>query len=179
MKITTVQSKVLFVLLIAFSPAYVQAGDFSVVVNGRSYHINSTYDWNENNLGAGVEYQFRQKSAWRKVVMANAFRDSMNQMSYVAGAGLHRRIYETEKLAGFYIYAGLSAFVMTREDVNRNKPFPGVLPSVTIGNRRMGLNVTYLPRQAVQATTSSEIVDPTISGIVFVQFKISLDQLLP
>lgn len=149
-----------------------------MIVNGKSYHIDASYDWNENNLGAGVEYQFQQKSAWRKVVMANAFEDSMDEMSYMAGAGLHRRLYETDNLAGFYIYAGLNAFVMSREDVNDGRPFPGVLPSLTIGNSKMGLNLTYLPRQAVQSFTESEIVDPTISGIIFVQFKIRMDQLL-
>ena len=46
--------------------------------------------------------------------MANGFRDSTDNMSYMAGAGLHRRIFETHKLAGFYVYAGLNAFVMTR-----------------------------------------------------------------
>jgi hypothetical protein len=97
----------------------------------------------------------------------------------MAGAGLHRRIFETERLSGFYVYAGLNAFVMTRDDVGDSKPFPGILPSVSIGNEKIGLNLTYLPRQAVEATTQSEIVDPTISGILFVQFKISLDQILP
>ena len=39
--------------------------------------------------------------------MANGFRDSTNNMSYMAGAGLYRRIFESDKLAGFNIYAGL------------------------------------------------------------------------
>ncbi len=111
--------------------------------------------------------------------MANGFRDSTNNMSYMAGAGLHRRIYETDELAGFYIYAGLNAFVMTREDVNGNKPFPGILPSVSIGNDKVGLNLTYLPKKAVEKTTGSGMVDPTLSGILFLQFKVSMDQLLP
>ena len=68
---------------------------------------------------------------------------------------------------------------MTRDDVDGSRPFPGVLPSVSIGNEKVGFNLTYIPRQAVEATTSSTFVDPTISGILFVQFKISLDQILP
>ena len=159
------------------SPAF--AGKFSAVVNGKSYHLNSSYQWNENNYGFGVEHEFTQKSAWRKIAMANGFRDSTNNMSYMAGAGLHRRIYETDELAGFYIYAGLNAFVMTREDVNGNKPFPGILPSVSIGNDKVGLNLTYLPKKAVEKTTGSGMVDPTLSGILFLQFKVSMDQLLP
>ena len=149
------------------------------MLNGKSYHIDSSYDWNEQNTGLGIEYEFTQKSAWKKVAMANGFRDSMNEMSYMAGFGLQRRLYETEQFAGFYVYGGLNAFLMTREDVNGGNPFPGILPSLSIGNRNVGLNVTYLPSQAVEEMTNSKFVDPTIDGIVFLQFKVSLDQLLP
>ncbi len=156
-----------------------QAGNFSAVLNGKSYHIDSTYDWNENNFGVGLEYAFERRSAWRKIAMINGFRDSADQMSYMVGAGLHRSLFETERFSGFYVTAGLNAFVMTREDANNNEPFPGILPSLSVGNDKVGFNLTYLPRQAVESTTNAKLDDPTISGIVFVQFKISLDQLLP
>ena len=159
------------------SPA--DAGESHLVINGRSYHIDSTYDWNENNLGLGLEYRFKQESAWRRIAMVNGFRDSTDVMSYMAGFGLHRRVYETDGFGGFYVYAGLNAFVMTRDDVNSGEPFPGILPSLSVGNRDFGVNLTYLPRQAVQETTNSHIVDPTISGIVFLQFKVNMSRLLP
>ena len=166
-------------LLLVLSASPALAGTLSAVVNGKSHHFNSTYDWNEDNYGFGIEHQFEQKSAWRTIAMANGFRDSTNNMSYMAGAGLHRRIYETDKLAGFYVYAGLNAFVMTRADVNGSKPFPGILPSISIGNDKVGFNLTYMPKKAVEATTDSIMVDPTLSGILFLQFKVSMDQLLP
>jgi hypothetical protein len=166
----------LFLSLLA-SPAI--AGKYSAVVNGKSYHFNSTYQWNENNYGFGVEHEFTQKSAWKRVAMVNGFRDSTENMSYMAGAGLHRRVFETDKLAGFYIYAGINAFVMTRDDVSGGRPFPGLLPSISIGNDKMGLNLTYMPKQAVEATVNANMVDPTLSGILFLQFKVSMDQLLP
>ena len=165
-------------LATAASPAC-WAGSASLVVNGRSYHLGSDYDWNENNTGIGIEYQLEQRSAWRKIAMANGFRDSANNMSYMAGLGLHRRLYETDKMAGFHVYAGLNEFLMTRKDVNGHRPFPGVLPSLTVGNRKFGLNLTYLPRQAVETATQSTMVDPDIAGILFLQFKVSLDQILP
>jgi hypothetical protein len=155
------------------------AGGINAVLNGKSYHLDSSYDWNENNTGLGVEYQFEQKSPWRKVLMANGFRDSTDNMSYMAGAGLQRRVYETHKLGGFYVYAGLSAFVMTRDDVDNSKPFPGILPSISIGNDKVGFNLTYMPKKAIEETTNSQVQDPTLSGILFLQFKVSLDQLLP
>lgn len=171
---------IILVLVLALLPLpAVAGGKFNAVVNGKSYHFNSSYDWNENNYGLGIEHEFEQKSAWKKVAMVNGFRDSTDNMSYMVGAGLHRRLYETDDLAGFYIYAGLNAFVMTREDVNNNRPFPGILPSISIGNDKVGFNLTYMPKQAIEATTNSTFVDPTLSGILFVQFKVSLEELLP
>ena len=79
-------------LFLVSSPA--PAGTVNAVLNGKSYHFNSSYDWNENNSGLGLEYEFEQTSAWKKIVMANGFRDSTDNMSYMAGAGLHRRLYE-------------------------------------------------------------------------------------
>jgi hypothetical protein len=169
----------LFAALTVFhtSPAF--AENFSAIINGKSYHINSSYDWNESNLGVGLEYEFTSTSAWRTILMANAFRDSTDAMSYMAGGGLHRRLFETERLAGIYVSAGLNAFVMTRSDVEDSRPFPGILPSISIGNDNVGFNLTYLPRKAVEATTNSAVLDPTISGIVFIQFKVSMGQILP
>jgi hypothetical protein len=161
------------------SATFAQADQLSAVINGVSKHVNSSYEWNEANYGLGLEYRFDNHSRWKKTLMANGFRDSNNKMSYMAGGGLHRRLFETADLAGFYVDLGVNVFLMTREDVNGNRPFPGALPSVAIGNQLLGLNLTYLPRQAVQEMVNAEVVDPTISGILFVQFKISIDQLLP
>jgi len=162
---------------LACAPA--NAGKFNAVVNGKSYHFNSDYRWNEDNSGFGMEHEFDHESLWKKVIMANGFRDSANNMSYMAGAGIHRRLYQTEKLGGFYIYAGINAFLMTRKNINDNKPFPGVLPSVSIGNEKMGFNLTYLPRKAVEETMNTSFIDPSLSGILFLQFKVSMDQVLP
>lgn len=168
------------IILLATVPATTAvAGDLSVVINGRSHHFDSSYDWNENNYGLGFEYRLETTSRWKKIVMANGFRDSVNKMSYMAGAGLHRRLLETHRLSGFYIDAGINAFLMTRKDFNDNKPFPGVLPSLSFGNRYGGFNLTYLPAKAIQDMVNANFVDPTISGILFVQFKLSISQLLP
>jgi len=168
-----------FALVLCLTCAPAWGGTLSAIVNGKSYHLNSTYDWNENNYGFGLEHQFEQKSAWRTIAMANGFRDSTDNMSYMAGAGLQRRLFETHRMNGFYVYAGLNAFVMTRDDVNDSKPFPGILPSISIGNEKVGFNLTYMPKKAVEEATSSRMVDPTLSGVLFLQFKVSMDQILP
>lgn len=169
----------LVVLLTALPVSSAMAGKVSVVINGMSYHINSTYDWNEYNFGAGLEYEFVSDSKWKMIAMVNGFRDSNDKMSYMAGGGLHRQLIYTDRLSGFYVLAGINAFIMTREDVDNNRPFPGALPSLTIGNRNMGLNFTYLPKAAVQSMAGVTMVDPTVSGILFVQFKINIDRFLP
>jgi hypothetical protein len=166
-------------LLVTLPTSQAFAGNFNAVINGKSYHINSEHDWNENNMGLGIEYEFESESAWRKTLMANGFRDSTDNMSYMVGAGLHRRLFETDRLSGFYISAGLNAFIMTRDDVENGDPFPGILPSVTIGNEMVGFNLTYLPKFAVEKTTNSELVDPNISGILFLQFKVSMELFKP
>jgi hypothetical protein len=162
------------VLALASAPA-AQAGQWSAVLNGKSYHLGSSYDWNESNYGAGIEYQFASASRWKTVVMANGFVDSTENMSYMAGGGLHRRMIESERYADFYIDLGINAFLMTRDDYEDGRPFPGVLPSLSVGNRHMGINLTYLPKVAVEKLTNATINDPSLSGIMFLQFKFSVN----
>ncbi len=155
------------------------AGELSAIVNGKSYHVNSSHDWNEDNYGVGLEYRFASRSRWYFTAMANGFRDSNSEMSYMAGGGLHRRLFEWQRYGRVYMDVGLNAFLMTRHDVNDNRPFPGMLPSISVGNRHVGINLTYLPRQVTQDLVGADIVDPTVSGIFFMQLKFDIDRILP
>lgn len=154
-------------------------GELSAVVNGKSFHLNATEDWNENNLGVGVEYQFASESRWKTIIMANGFRDSSDNSTFMAGAGLHRNLFATDRLRGFYVDAGINAFLMTRKDLDDNRIFPGALPSLTVGTRNMGFNISYLPRKAVENLYNARMADDGISGIVYVQFKLNVSSLLP
>lgn len=165
----------LLVLGLMVSASAALAGEFSAVLNGRSIHLGANEEWNENNLGLGFEYQFASESRWRTRLMANGFQDSTENMSYMAGGGLHRNLYATDRLRGFYVDAGLSAFLMTREDVDGGRPFPGILPTLTIGNQYLGMNLTYLPKQAVEKFTATRMQDQSTDGIVFLQFKFSMN----
>lgn len=151
-------------------------GTFQFVLNGKSYHVNSTNDWNEDNYGAGLEYQFAGNSRWIRTAMVNAFIDSQENMSYMAGGGLHRRLIARDILGGLYFDAGLNAFMMSRKDVNNRQPFAGLLPSVTLGNRYGGLNLSYIPGKALQGIANSTLADPTIDGVFFLQLKLRLDR---
>ena len=179
MSITRTARLALLSLLILFPVSSVMAGGLSAVINGKSIHVDASENWNDDNTGLGFEYQFPTESRWKKQLMVNGFRDSSEEMSYMAGGGIHRNLFATERFNGFYVDAGINAFLMTREDVNDNRPFPGALPSLSFGNRYAGFNVTYLPKKAVEIMTDAQMSDATISGIVFVQFKIGINQLLP
>lgn len=178
MKILPTAVLTLVALLVALPMSSAMAGDLRAVINGKSVHVGATEDWNEDNYGLGVEYQFATKSRWKTQVMANGFRDSNEDMSYMVGGGIHRNLFTSDRLHGFYVDAGINAFLMTRTDVNDNKPFPGALPSLTVGNRYLGFNVTYLPKKAVEKMYSVEMLDETMNGILFLQFKVSVSQLL-
>ena len=148
------------------------AGQLSAIVNGKSFHVGALQDWNENNYGFGLEYEFSSESQWKWKVMANGFVDSLDNLSYMVGGGLHRRILENARFQGVYFDIGLNAFLMVRDDVNDDRPFPGALPSISFGNRYVGANLTYLPRRAVELMYRSDDVDRGITGIVFLQIKL-------
>lgn len=164
-------------LILAFCAplATASAGEFSAVINGKSYHLGADENFNENNYGLGVEYEFASQSRWKKKLMANGFVDSNNDMSYMVGGGLHRKLFATDRFRGLYVDAGVNAFLMTRKDVNDNAPFPGILPSLTIGNRHLGLNLTYLPKAAVEKLLNASMTDDGIDGIVFLQMKFAIN----
>jgi hypothetical protein len=105
--------------------------------------------------------------------MANGFVDSVDIMSYMAGGGLHRRIRNTGRFHDLHVVIGRIAFIRTRDDVHDNRPFPSALPSLSIGNRYVGANLTYLLRKVVELMYDSEYVDRGITGIVFLQLELN------
>lgn len=175
-KSRAIVSLLLLLPLLPLSPSL--AGELSAVLNGKSFHLGASHDWNEENYGLGLEYQFDSHSRWKSLLMVNGFRDSDKNMSYMAGGGIYRNLYETDRLDGLFVDLGVNLFLMTREDVNNGRPFPGVLPSVTVGNRYLGFNVTYLPESAVEQMTASRIRDSSMRGIVFLQFKVNVSRFL-
>lgn len=163
--------------LLCLSPMPSFGGELSAVLSGKSFHLGASDDWNENNYGLGVEYRFTSESRWKTMLMANGFRDSNDEMSFMAGGGLYRNLFATERMNGFYVDAGINAFLMTRKDVNENRPFLGALPSLALGNRYMGINLTYLPKKAVEKLHDVKMTDSSISGIVFLQFKFTVNRM--
>ena len=131
----------------------------------------------KDNWGLGIEREFGGSSRWVKLALANGFRDSLDHPSYMAGGGLKRRFRLFEDR--FYVDLGMIGFVMTRQDVSHNRPFPGVLPAVTLGTKHLAVNITYLPESAVDSVTNANRRDPTLNGILFVQFKLAASLFRP
>ena len=118
----------------------------------------------------GIEREFDTSSRWVKVALANGLKDSFGEPSYFAGGGVKRRFHLRSN--DLYFDVGVIGFVMTREDVNHNQPFPGLLPAMTVGNKRVALNVTYMPEFIYDAVIKGRLIDPEMNGVLFLQLKL-------
>ncbi len=170
--VTRIVTAVAALWLSAVTQAEPRDSTWNVVLNGRAVHIDAREQWNEKNWGLGLEKEFSTGSRWVKLVLANGFKDSVGEPSFMAGGGLKRRFRPHS--GETYFDLGMVAFLMTREDVNDSRPFPGLLPAATIGSRYVALNFTYLPQHAVNELTRADKRDPDMNGIVFMQLKLNL-----
>jgi hypothetical protein len=158
------------VAMLALTSTAQADGDWDVVVNGRAVHVNAAREWNEENWGLGFEKEFHSSSRWVKVALANGFKDSVGQPSYMAGGGLKRRFRMFSD--DLYFDVGVVGFLMTREDVNDDRPFPGALPALTFGSKHVAVNLTYMPDVVVDRVTNAGRTDPDMDGVFFIQLKL-------
>jgi hypothetical protein len=150
-----------------------EAGQWDIVLNGRSIHVDADRDWNESNYGLGVEHEFNPDARWVKVALGNGFRDSDDHMSYMGGGGIKRRFRLPIGQGRIHMDVGAIGFLMARQDVNNNAAFPGILPAFSVGTRDFSLNLTYLPGQFAEDITGARTADPSLDGIFFMQFKVN------
>jgi hypothetical protein len=92
-------------------------------------------------------------------------------MSYMGGGGIKRRFRLPVGERRVHVDMGAIGFMMTRQDVDGNKPFPGILPAFSVGTRQFAVNLTYLPGQFAESIAHARTADPNLDGIVFMQFK--------
>ena len=147
------------------------AGQWDVVVNGKSFHVDGDREWNESNWGLGFEHEFNPEARWVKLALGSGFRDSEDEMSYMGGGGIKRRFRLPIGERRVHVDLGAIGFMMTRQDVNDNEPFPGVLPAFSVGTRQFAVNLTYLPGQYAERFANARTADPNLDGIIFMQFK--------
>ncbi len=151
------------------------ADDWNLLLNGKAIHLNASRDWNESNFGLGIEREFDSGSRWVKLAMANGYRDSDDNMAYMAGGGIKRRFGLGPLLAPeWHVDLGVIGFLMTREDVDDNRRFPGALPVVSVGNGQIAVNMTYVPTSVVEDTIPLRVHDESVDGVLFLQFSFDL-----
>lgn len=142
------------------------AGDFSVLVNGKAIHLDTQpgVHYNEKNWGLGFQYDMAPvEEKWVPFVTASEFKDSNENTSYYFGGGfLHRTSFEWGKTP-MHFDAGGIAFLMKRKGFKDGDLFPGILPAVSLGTSRVAVNMTFIPK-----------VDPKMVPILFFQLKITL-----
>lgn len=169
----------LIALILLALPGMAAAERFSLVLNGKSIHVDSEYDWNEVNSGLGFEYEFQRRGPWVVKALASQFEDSNRNNSVMTGVGLSRRVVGASRDSRFYVDAGLVAFAMAREARGERRVLPGVLPALSFGTRNFGINVTYIPELAARKMSRAHQYDPGMGGIVFMQARISMNLLTP
>jgi hypothetical protein len=156
----------LLLLLLIFSSSAL-AENLSILLNGKSIHLNTpaTSDLNENNWGLGLQYDLAPvRENWIPFLIASGFNDSNSNPSYFAGGGIVKRMDLSQLHKDLHFDAGLVGFVMTRKEYNDGDPFIGALPALSLGTERMAVNITYIPK-----------ISPKHVALWFFQLKVSLD----
>jgi hypothetical protein len=142
------------------------AGEFSVLLNGKAIHLDEQpgIHYNENNWGAGFQYDMAPiEETLVPFVTFSGFNDSNKNMSYYGGGGLlHRVKFEWGKTP-MHFDAGAVVFLMKREGFQENHLFPGILPAFSLGTPRVAVNMTFIPK-----------IDPKMVPLLFFQLKITL-----
>jgi hypothetical protein len=144
------------------------ANNLSLIVNGKAIHTDtlSGVQFNEKNWGAGFQLDFDPVDKyWVPFVTASEFKDSNKNPSYYMGGGTFRRFYFGNEPQGLHTGIGVIGFLMKREGFENNDWFPGILPAFTVGNERIAINATYIPK-----------VDPKMVPLWFFQLRISIYQ---
>jgi len=137
------------------------ADQVHLLINGRSIHMENRENYNEDNTGLGLQYDFDSGGSWINLINFSTFKDSNNETSRYLGVGTKLR----GKSGGpnpLHLDVGVFAFLMTRKDYNNNDPFFGLLPFVSFGSENIGINVTYVP------AISEELVD-----VIYIQAMVS------
>jgi Antimicrobial peptide resistance and lipid A acylation protein PagP. len=121
-----------------------------------SYHLDrqQTHERNfrEQNYGIGLEHKLSENSS----VSVGYYRNSIDKDSYYAA-------YAYQPLKAGPVKIGALAGVVTGYPLNNGGPIPMLLPLASIEGKRMGVNLTYVPKLK------------DVSSVLALQFKFVLD----
>ena len=126
----------------------------SAVSLGCCSHHTAEGDFNEVNPGLGFEY-----GRFGRFLTAGILRDSGKNLSWYSGGGFRGSLNR-------YIHGGLFLGIVHRK--NRGI-IPAVLPSLTIGTQKLGVNLVYVP----EIETSKK--DKRKTQVLWLQFRLGFD----
>lgn len=107
-------------------------------INGLSKHLNTDVEYNERNYGLGISRE-TVKDKIVKILTAGGYKNSFNNPSYYAGAGIARRFGNEN-----YLDLGVIGGAATGYD-NKISPMAAIMASV--GRKDFArLNAMYAPK---------------------------------
>ena len=127
----------LLLVALAVAPAVSTADEIWGVLSTRSYHFNRSEDWNENNLGLGLEYSLPSNIR----LIAGGYYNSYFRTSFYAGAAIL-----TGQWKGFRLGAGIGALSGYPVQSGYASVQPFLLPSVVWEGDRFGANLVLFPK---------------------------------
>jgi palmitoyl transferase len=123
---------------------------WSVYVAGYAWHNRQSYSdkqlskMNEKTWGGGVGRSTRDERGNESTWYAVGIRDSNRRPQWMAGYS-YQWMFASKPDAGVEVGAGLTALVIRRHDWFHGRPFPAVLPVVSLGTHAAKLIATYVP----------------------------------
>jgi palmitoyl transferase len=125
------------------------AGDEEIYLPLITWHNRATYSaeaiasHNERPWGLGYGRDYRDENGNWKGFYAMMFKDSHMNWQPIAGYGSTTDWYSDS--GDWHAGLGYTVFLTARQDTRDYLPFPGVLPLVTAGYKRLTLQGTYVP----------------------------------
>ena len=130
-------------------------GKWDIYLAGHAHHFRrSDADFlNEKAWGVGVGKTLRNAAGNDESLYVLVNRDSNRDIEYIAGY-THQWIY---KMPGgnLDLGAGLTAFIISRQDCFKGIPFPGILPVASIGTRSARIMATITPYHTIYGKYST------------------------
>lgn len=148
-----------------FYPNDINYAESELLIFGKSYHTNRSYDWNENNYGLGLGFSLRDErdSNWEVCVAAGTYSDSFSNTAVFCLAGPRYTIGDRHGYNGSFTVA-LGPYV------GSGYHGIGVLPMVAVGYDWASICVTGMPNMG---SSDKENNPPTAMIATFLKFRLA------
>lgn len=125
-------------------------GNHELYIPLYTYHTPYAYspqklaEYTDYPMGLGFGKGITNESGNWEGVYGMAFKDSHGIYEYMAGYGWVP-MWSIDKAGDWKYGAGVTVFMMSREDIFHYIPFPGALPIGSISYKDLSLQTTYIP----------------------------------